>query len=218
MHHHQRTLHFSKCARNETPSFIPRARGIIEEGRGKRGKTATERVKQSVGSRRKALRLTIVEGKACAGHLSETAGLTLGLEQAEDVVLTDCIALLVFDVPQRRGKGEQIVPGPLTLRMMERVVSSMNSTRTWVTPPREPVCRKKFRQQFVPSLVYHPPPVFSEVGCRSYPFAQSSSSWQTLLDGCRIARTGATEDAGDLDELDGDLGGFHCEVGCGELG
>lgn len=31
------------------------------------------------------------------------------------------------------------VPGPLTLRMMERVVSSMNSTRTWVTPPREPV-------------------------------------------------------------------------------
>lgn len=29
--------------------------------------------------------------------------------------------------------------GPLTLRMMEREVSSMNSTRTWVTPPREPV-------------------------------------------------------------------------------
>ena len=26
---------------------------------------------------------------ACAGRLSETAGLTLGLEQAEDVVLTD---------------------------------------------------------------------------------------------------------------------------------
>ena len=32
-----------------------------------------------------------------------------------------------------------VVPGPLTLRMMLRVVSSMNSTRTWVTPPREPV-------------------------------------------------------------------------------
>jgi len=29
--------------------------------------------------------------------------------------------------------------GPLTLRMIERVVSSMNSTRTCVTPPREPV-------------------------------------------------------------------------------
>lgn len=34
---------------------------------------------------------------------------------------------------------EVCVPGPLTLRMMERVVSSMNSTRHWVTPPREPV-------------------------------------------------------------------------------
>lgn len=31
------------------------------------------------------------------------------------------------------------IPGPLTFRMMERVWSSMNSTRTWVTPPREPV-------------------------------------------------------------------------------
>lgn len=29
--------------------------------------------------------------------------------------------------------------GPLTLRTMEREASSMNSTRTWVTPPREPV-------------------------------------------------------------------------------
>jgi hypothetical protein len=32
----------------------------------------------------------------------------------------------------------QRIPGPLTLRMMERVWSSMNSTRHWVTPPREP--------------------------------------------------------------------------------
>ena len=31
------------------------------------------------------------------------------------------------------------VPGPLTFRMMLLVVSSMNSTRTCVTPPREPV-------------------------------------------------------------------------------
>lgn len=29
--------------------------------------------------------------------------------------------------------------GPLTFRMMDRLESSMNSTRTWVTPPREPV-------------------------------------------------------------------------------
>jgi len=37
------------------------------------------------------------------------------------------------------GKMEGVLPGPLTLRMMERVVSSMNSTRTWVTPPRDPI-------------------------------------------------------------------------------
>jgi len=36
------------------------------------------------------------------------------------------------------GRTESYVPGPLTLRIMLRVVSSMNSTRTWVTPPREP--------------------------------------------------------------------------------
>ncbi|KAI8835585.1 hypothetical protein BJ741DRAFT_607300, partial [Chytriomyces cf. hyalinus JEL632] len=29
--------------------------------------------------------------------------------------------------------------GPLTLRTIEREWSSMNSTRTWVTPPRDPV-------------------------------------------------------------------------------
>jgi hypothetical protein len=33
-----------------------------------------------------------------------------------------------------------------------------------------------------------------------------------------VGRTGTAEDAGDLDELDGDLGGFHCEVDCDELG
>jgi hypothetical protein len=37
-------------------------------------------------------------------------------------------------------ESERIIPGPLTLRIMLRVVSSINSTRTWVTPPREPIC------------------------------------------------------------------------------
>jgi hypothetical protein len=37
------------------------------------------------------------------------------------------------------------VPGPLTFRMMLLVVSSMNSTRTCVTPPREPVvCQNSY--------------------------------------------------------------------------
>jgi hypothetical protein len=38
-----------------------------------------------------------------------------------------------------RGFSRIIVPGPLTFRMIDRVWSSMNSTRTWVTPPREPI-------------------------------------------------------------------------------
>lgn len=39
-----------------------------------------------------------------------------------------------------RGQGRKVyVPGPLTFRMILRVVSSMNSTRTCVTPPRDPI-------------------------------------------------------------------------------
>lgn len=41
-------------------------------------------------------------------------------------------------VDARRMRSWVRVPGPLTFRMMLRVWSSMNSTRTWVTPPREP--------------------------------------------------------------------------------
>ena len=45
----------------------------------------------------------------------------------------------VFEVGLGRTPQGGSVPGPLTFRMMERVGSSMNSTRTCVTPPREPV-------------------------------------------------------------------------------
>ena len=42
------------------------------------------------------------------------------------------------------------IPGPFTLRMMLLVVSSMNSTRTCVTPPREPAaCQNRIL------LVFH---------------------------------------------------------------
>lgn len=82
--------------------------------------------------------------------LSQSASLTLRLEQAQDVILTDYKNKIVsiycsFFVAKLRGKRSYekpcgiVVPGPLTLRMMLLVWSSMNSTRTWVTPPREPV-------------------------------------------------------------------------------
>ena len=78
---------------------------------------------------------------ALGARLSEPPGLTLGLEEAENVILTDCrfphVSIRGFELEFSVSES-LIVPGPLTLRMMERVVSSMNSTRTWVTPPREP--------------------------------------------------------------------------------
>lgn len=78
---------------------------------------------------------------ALGARLSEPPGLTLGLEEAENVILTDCrfphVSIRSFELGFSVSES-LIVPGPLTLRMMERVVSSMNSTRTWVTPPREP--------------------------------------------------------------------------------
>lgn len=113
-----------------------------------------------------------------ANRLPQPPGLALRLEQAEDVVLADCL-VLVLRIYSRKYAWV-CVPGPLTLRMMLRVVSSMNSTRHWVTPPREPAqVRMYSSQSALLSCVY------------------------------RRRRTGAAENAGDLDELDGDLGGFH---------
>ena len=39
----------------------------------------------------------------------------------------------------RRARMSLSLTGPLTFRMIDRLDSSMNSTRTWVTPPRDPV-------------------------------------------------------------------------------
>jgi hypothetical protein len=70
--------------------------------------------------------------------------------------------------------------------MMLRVVSSMNSTRHWVTPPREPILCQILLQ---------------------YPPSFLLSSRDSVRDWGE--RTGAAENAGDLDELDGDLGAIH---------
>jgi hypothetical protein len=72
--------------------------------------------------------------------------------------------------------------------MMDRVVSSMNSTRTWVTPPREPSFKLPSQSLF---SVF--PSIF-------YPVA-----------GGAFRLTGAAEDLDDLDELDSDFGRIHVE-------
>lgn len=79
----------------------------------------------------------------------------------------------------------EFAPGPLTFRIMLRVWSSMNSTRTWVTPPREPVA-VSFDSKF-------------RVCCRVFRIANVQQG----------NRTGSAQDTGDLDKLDGLLRSFH---------
>lgn len=82
--------------------------------------------------------------------------------------------------------------------MIERVWSSMNSTRTWVTPPREPksIIRNKDQPFF---LSPSPTPSLATRG--------EVSSLE--IGGRFLFRTGTAEDAGDLHELDGLLRGIH---------
>lgn len=71
------------------------------------------------------------------------------------------------------------IPGPLTLRIMLLVVSSINSTRTWVTPPREPIQSHPNQQQFFPDPTHSqivPRSIF--IPLPSLPPIISSSNWQ----------------------------------------
>lgn len=104
---------------------------------------------------------------------------------------------------------------------MLREVSSMNSTRTWVTPPREPEAQKKSHVSIVFALrisLSHPRilPVAlaAQIGTQKA-FVGISNLW-SISSG--RARTGAAEDTGHLDELDGLLAGIHLEGEDVELG
>lgn len=131
-------------------------------------------------------------------RLSETSSLTLGLEQAENVVLANCERATYYVSTRGLCAGYLrlwksvlrdwglFVPGPLTFRMIDRVWSSMNSTRTWVTPPRDPIVQQ--------SQVSHRPAV-----CDCFSAARSG----------QVLRTGTAQDTGDLDQLDGLLGCVH---------
>lgn len=75
----------------------------------------------------------------------------LGIRLQRDMIrLAQATVVLAFSLPLQytyrasrsdssRARISFSRTGPLTLRMMLREVSSMNSTRTWITPPREPV-------------------------------------------------------------------------------
>jgi hypothetical protein len=123
-----------------------------------------------------------------AFSLTEAAGFALGLEENQDVVNANCEEGRISrwsDKSWRIDRVKACIPGPLTLRMMERVWSSMNSTRTWVTPPREPARRES-----------------SSVCVLDGGGVLKESEGKT-------SRTGPAQDAGNLDELDGSLLGIH---------
>jgi hypothetical protein len=119
--------------------------------------------------------------------LPQSSGLAFGFEQAEDVVFPDCSQTLINRWPllgfeSLMNARSDDIPGPFTFRMMDRVWSSMNSTRTWVTPPREPANKSV---------------IAKGLGCVL-----------GFCDGGR--RTCSAEDAGDLDKLDWLFSGIHC--------
>lgn len=76
----------------------------------------------------------------------------------------------------------------------------MNSTRTWVTPPREPA-KFQLGQHFCVLAI-------SLFFARRVAFPRGKIDFDSISAG--ISHTGTAEDAGDLDELDGGLRGIHC--------
>ena len=69
----------------------------------------------------------------------------------------------------RRARMSLVLTGPLTLRIMVRLVSSRNSTRTWVTPPREPVLPRTYAK-----------------GCQAVGFKDITHFWKDLGDGSKL--------------------------------
>ena len=97
-------------------------------------------------------------------------------------------------LPRHAGQTKtklETVPGPLTFRMIDRVWSSMNSTRTWVTPPREPA------------------PSQSLSRCRPQEGTCPKRDRSKSRRAGSSSRTGSAEDSGDLHKLYGGLGGIH---------
>ena len=92
--------------------------------------------------------------------------------------------------PQSLHSCREHVPGPLTFRMMLRDVSSMNSTRTCVTPPREPISRR----------------------------VVSASNTRHMATFGGGSRTGSAQDSCDLHQFDGNLASIHIGEACSEFG
>lgn len=121
-------------------------------------------------------------------RLSQAAGLAFGLEQAEDVVLTDCAQLvLLLAGGRRRGElrtSALDVADDGTGLVVHELDTALGDTTTGA-------CRDHCQpgNSLTLAMLF-----FQRVGCSK--FRESS-------------RTGSAKDTGDLDELDGSLCGIH---------
>ena len=87
----------------------------------------------------------------------------------------------------------------------------MNSTRTWVTPPREPNQNKNHRLAFAWPVNIRVFPGRLEGHWNGFSADLEPRISKLCRHGLEVwrARTGATENTGHLDELDGLLAGIH---------
>jgi hypothetical protein len=113
-----------------------------------------------------------------ANHLPQPPGLTLRLEQAEDVVLADCPLLAV-------GR-----------------TSGCRRAHTWALDVADDASG---------GVVHELDAALGDATAGAWPSQNSVPRISCPLLCIRRRRTGAAENAGDLDELDGDLCGIHCE-------
>ena len=83
-----------------------------------------------------------------ASSSSQPSCFALRFQQAKNIIFADYTQdhqISIYPpIPHYDETCDLNIPGPLTFLMMLRVWSSMNSTRTCVTPPREPGCARKY--------------------------------------------------------------------------
>jgi hypothetical protein len=132
-------------------------------------------------------------------RLSQAAGLTLGLEKAEDVVLADCawlVCTLLAEEGRLRTSALDVTDDGTGL-----VVHELDTALGDTTTGAYVAVSLRSTHFFCPELcaLQH---------CNRASASSSSSSFCAAS--VRGSRTGTSKDTSDLDELDGGLSGIHC--------
>lgn len=151
------------------------------------------------GTEGKCQRATSPQSK----RLSQAAGLAFGLEQAEDVVLTDCAVLVVL-VAAGKEKG-RLRTSALDVTddgaglVVHELDTALGDTTTGACIA--------ISLHFLHFLVSWAVQASRRAPGAAMHLPSASSSWAASVRG---SRTGSAKDTSDLDELDGGLSGIHC--------